>query len=295
MDSINISTDLLSRITGLEKDELLGQIQTDDGNLKDNYEESLKTVYGTRLSSIKEEQRNRGIREKGESIERYLKDLFSANQIEATRAEDGIKELTEKLKNQGGNGSTEPDELTIDKIKSLPIAQQWLNSEVQALKDAKAEKEAALQELQNQFHTYKIGGTAKSKALEVLTNANAVGANPESVGLFLKALGTSNIKVAEDGAIKVLDSNGDPLKDKFHSDVTFDKYIKENWKFGFSEAPTGSGSPNYKPNNQGQGGTKIRFKDPQHYEESIKNAGSDLRKKSELRRAWAEQLKEQEK
>lgn len=295
MDSITISTSLMARFLGLKQDELLGRIKNEDSDeLNENYESELQAIFGDRLSAIKEEHRNRGIREKAVSIEKPLKELFTEYGINSDRAEDGIKELTEKLKSNGGQGSTEPDKLTLDQIKSLPLAQQWVQSEVQALKDAKAEKEQAFTTLQSEFHNYKVGGAAKSKALEILTNANAIGATPDGVNLFLKALGTSNINVSNEGEIQVLDSNGEPLKDNLHNPVTFEQYVKDNWKFGFSEKPAGSGSPNYKPGQSSNGG-KIRFTDEKHYEEQLKNAGTDLKKKSEIRRAWAAQLSEQEK
>ena len=213
---------------------------------------------------------------------------MKSQQTEDYDISEALTQLQEKF-SQPGSKSEGGSNLSLAEIQQLPEVQEWFSSEVKALQDAKAELETGLKQAKNEFHSYKVSSVAKQKAFNALEKAKAVGLNSESIGLYLKALGTSNLDISQDGNVTVLDQDGQPLKDEYHNHIPFEDYMVSNWKFGFSEVPNGSGSPNHKKSGA-NGESKIVFRDQEHYESELKNAGEDRKRRAELKRSWAEQL-----
>lgn len=285
MDRIEISTDYLSKLAGMSKEEFLSRIQNEEGELNENYEETVSGSIHKKVLHIREDQRKRGFKEGRKEVEAFLQ----AQEItEYEDLSEALQILQSKFSKSPGNKSEGGSNLTLEEIQQLPEVQDWLNGQIKALQDKKAELEGQLKQSNDNFHSYKVETVAKGQAYKALETAKAVGLNQESIGLFLKAIGTSNLNIAADGNITVLDGDGQPMKDEYHNPVNFGDYVTSNWKFGFSEVPKGSGSPNHKGGGK-SGGSKIVFRDKDHFNEEMKKADSAERR-AELFKAYAEQV-----
>lgn len=287
MDKLEISIDYLAKLAGKSKDDFLTSIRDESGELNENYQSIVEDSIHKKVLDIREGQRKRGFKEGRKEIESFLK----TQQIEEySDISEALTQLQEKF-SQSGSKSEGGSNLSLAEIQQLPEVQEWFSSEVKALQDAKAELETGLKQAKNEFHSYKVSSVAKQKAFNALEKAKAVGLNSESIGLYLKALGTSNLDISQDGNVTVLDQDGQPLKDEYHNPIAFEDYMVSNWKFGFSEVPNGSGSPNHKKSGA-NGKSKIVFRDEAHFNDELKKAGTDNKRIAELTAAFADQLEE---
>ena len=288
MDKIEISVGYLAALAGKTKDVFLDSITNEEsGELIDNYEKVVNDEVKAKIISIREQQRKRGFKEGRKEVESLL-ETHSITDYESF--DEALAELADKLKTTTASGqSKDGDKMTINEIKALPEVQQWLKGEVKALQDAKADLETQLSTQKAQFHNYKVGGTAKSKAFELLSEKKAVGLNQKSIDLFLKGLGTDNLDVAADGSIRILDSEGNPAVDSLHNPVTFEDYITSNWSFGFNEAPGNSKSASFRKGEQGE--QRLVFRDQAHFEESLANA-TDAKQRAKIFNDFAAQQEE---
>lgn len=287
MDKIEVSVDYLSKLAGMPKEDFLAKIQTEEGELKENYEATVSDSIKSKIIEIREAQRNRGFKEGRKEIEGWLKGQGIEEYDDLNEALDTLQSKIKPPKGEQSKGGSK--DLTLEEIQALPQVQDWFSSEVKALQAKKAQLETQLTEAQKQFHSYKVANVATSKAHEALQEAKAANLNPQAVDLYLRALGTNNLDIAQDGKITVLDNEGQPLKDEYHNPIDFKDYVVKNWAFGFSEVPAGSGSPNHKPSGKG-GGSRIVFRDENHFQEEVSKAGGDNKRIAELTNAYAEQL-----
>lgn len=285
MDKIEISVDYLHKLAGMTREDFLDTIQDENGDLVDNYESMVSDRIKAKVKEIREDQKNRGFKAGRKEVEKIL----SENGIDDFEdLADAINELKGKLK-PAEPAKSEPANLTIEEIRELPQVKSWFESEVEALKKAITEAEKLAEERASQFQRYKVTNVAMNKAHEALKEANAANLTPKGLEMYLKALGTNNLDISEDGAITVLDSDGQPMKDDLHNPITFSDYVTKNWAFGFSEVPDGSGSPNHKKTTANKTG-QIVFRDEQHFNDELKKAGSNAKRQSELIAAYAEQI-----
>lgn len=296
MDRIELSVSQLAKLTGLETDKLLGRIQTEEGELKEGYENEIQTLFIERFKEVKKEHYNRGIRTKGEATEKAFKPLFEQFQIDPSdfgTVEEAFQELQSKLtqSSKGEPGKT-GTELKLEDITKRDDVRTWFDTQVSALKTQLTEKDKSLSDLRTQFHSYQVGSTAKQRALQILKESKAVAATPEAVDVFFKANGVSNLKIEGD-SITVLDADGQPLKDELHNPVSFADYVKSNWFAGFSEAPAGSSGSNFKPGQGGGQPGKVFVRDAAHKEQLLKEAKTG-KERAAIHRAYAEQVAEKE-
>ena len=287
MQKLEVSIDYLSKLAGMTNDDFLSLIQNEDGELIEDYESQVSDKIHKKILEIRDDQRKRGAKDASKKVTAFL-DKHDISDYETI--EDAFEVITEKLKAaNAAEGKGQADKLTLEEIRQLPEVQNWFQSEVKALQTAKSELETKLTEAQRNFHGYKVQNIAQAKAQAALEKAKATGLNPKAVNMYLKALGTENLDIQQDGSITVLDNEGQPLKDELHNPVAFEDYVVKNWAFGFSEAPSGSKSPNHKPSGKG-GKAKIVFRDEAHFNEELKKAGSDMKRISEITEAYADSL-----
>jgi len=304
MEELTLNGEVLSALAGLPADELKDRLTSEDGEIKQDAGKTFAQIVTGKFKAVEKEraenQYKRGLREKGESIEKVLKPIFEKFEIkDFSKAEEAIQELTERLNKQstGGDGTTDPQQLTEDELKKLPIFQQ-------ALDKAISKKDEAIESLRSEYDKYKttterqrIAAQVRDKAATVLKQKKAAFGEDEAgqLDFFFKAVGYDNFRVGDDG-IELVDSDGNPLRDQNSNRITFDNYIVNQWKkagYTFHDAPPGSGSAGAQRGGKG-GDSSIVINSPEHYNQLIDQAGNDWGKRAKIMKAWAKQQAESE-
>ena len=298
---ITINQELAAKLTGKQADELKAALYKEGGEeLKDDAADALYRLILDKFKATereaKEQQYNRGIREKGEAIGKELRPLFEKYGISTDKVEDGIRELSEKIPTPGDPGTTGPQDLTADQIKKLPAYQSLLDSELDKIRTDRDNWKTQFETFKTQTERSAIVTKAREAALSILDGKNAVWGPDKARQLdyFFRAIGTDHITI-KDGELHLIDSDGNPLRDDARNQVKFDSYILSAWKeagYQFHEAPPGSGTAGAKPGGAAGSGS-IVVNSPEHYERLLKDAGADMAKKVEVRQAYAEYLKTQ--
>jgi hypothetical protein len=301
MMEITLSGEVLSKLSGKNIDDLKELLQDEEGELKEDaqkiFVETVVTKFKDSEKTAKEQQYNRGIREKGQAIEKALKPLFDKHKIDASTAEEGITELAEKLK-QAKPSTDDPATLDKDKLRKLPAFQEILNEEL-SVKDQKIE------ELQEQYNSYvsniqtrELTNSVKSEALKILEKNKArfsgdtTDAKAGDIDFHLKAIGIDRFKVDGDEIIPV-DQDGNQLRDDAKNLVSFDEYIKSNWRLGFDNVDSSRSFSGARKSGEGSG-SSYKFTSYEDYDRMMKEAGTDRKKRAEITQAYAEYKKEQE-
>jgi hypothetical protein len=232
----------LVRLSGLNEDDLKALIATEEGELKPDAANLYAKAVLDKFKAESREQFNRGVREKGNAVEKAASSLFQTFQIESDKVEEGLRQLAEKL--QGEPGKPDAQSLTVDEIRKAPAFHI-------ALDDAVAKYKKELEQVRTEYEGFK-GNITKEKTMqtiyqrgrEILETSNAAFAeNPSAqLSFFFKALDTSLFKVDEQGNINLSNADGTPLRDEYGNKIEFNQYIANQWKaagYGFNEAPAG--------------------------------------------------------
>lgn len=272
MTEIKFSLEEASSLTGIKVDELERQFKNAEGEVKDPAEIS-KIVSAAIIDKIKnhgEDQRKRGIREKGQEIEGVIRKFGIS---EFSDAQDAITKLVEDVKKKAKPSKEGDDELTKEQIMSSPIYKELLEGEISTIKTALGEKEQELSSLHKEVSLSEVKRIAHDKAMKVLNDNNANFGEGNKLqqarfDQFFRALGYDNLKVVN-GTVVVTDDNGDPLLDQMKNQVSFDDYVKNNWLFGWNKG--GGGSP--PPPGGGPGGSPgLVITSSEQFQEALKGA-----------------------
>lgn len=236
---------------------------------------------------------NRGVKEKGEALERALEPILKKHGITGFETvEAAAQELAEKLKSSDGGKPAkagDPQNLTAEELRKLPAFQQ-------ALDDIIAGKDAELSRTKAEFDAYrqntereKLSSSVLQKSRAVLEKAGAANLTDENLHFTWKALGYDNLAFDEKGDVALM-KDGEPMRDDAGNRITFDKFVSENWRFGFNDAPAG-GSPG-KPGRAGAGGDGLpRFASEGDYLAAREKAG--LKERVNIDKGWAASIREQ--
>lgn len=233
----------LVRLSGLNEDDLKALLANEEGELKPDAANLYSKAVLDKFKTESREQFNRGVREKGNAVEKAASALFQTYEIESDKVEEGLKQLAEKL--QGGTGKPDPQALTVDEIRKAPAFHI-------ALDDAVAKYRKELDTVKGEYESFK-GNITREKTIqtiyqkgrEVLERSNAAFSdNPTTqLSFFFKALDTNLFKIDEQGTVNLQNADGTPLRDEYGNKVDFNQYIANQWKaagYGFNEAPEGT-------------------------------------------------------
>lgn len=301
---ITLNEELAVRLSGKKADELKTLISNEEGEPKDNAAELFADLVKDKFLTVERDRAEnaykRGIKEKAEAIEAALKPLFKAHGIHADKVEEGLTELSDKLKNvkPGKSGTTdEPQELTKDDIKKLPAYQELLDEDLSKVRAQVDEWKAKYSDFTSQVEREKVIATAREKALSILDGKNAVWGDDKArqLDFFFRAVGTDNLSINDKGELELLDSDGQPLRDDSRNRITFENFILDSWQtagYRFHDAPPESGSAGArKPGTAGGSGgssSNVKITSPEHYQQLLKEAGTDRGKRAEIHMAYVD-------
>lgn len=298
---ITLSGELLSKLSGKKIDDLKALLQTEEGETKEDaakiFCDTVVTKFRDAEKAAKEQQYNRGIREKGEAIEKSLKPLFKKYSVESSTAEEGIEQLAEKLKE--GPSMGDPADLDKEKLRKLPAFQELLNEELQVKDKAIQNLQKEYEDFKSDIHTKTLSEAVKKSALKVLEKSNArfsgdgVDEKMEDINFYLKAIGVSNFKQTDDGELIPVDGDGNQLRDDAKNLVSFDDYIKKNWRFGFDNVPKDR-NPSSAQKTSGGSESSYKFTSKEDFERMMDQAGNDRKKRIEIQQAYAKHIEAQE-
>lgn len=306
MDQITINVELASKLAGIKKDDLIAQLQGENGEQK---EDAGNILYNAVLKKFKDQEQElsgkyedsfpRGVAKQSNAVYKELKAVFEQLGIEATSDNiiDGVRELSDKFPEVAKSGKQDLQTLTTDQIKKLPAYREIAKEHDSEKQQITSDWEQKFTDLQTNHKTQRVTAIAREKALSVLDSKNAAWGKDKAKQLdyFFKAIGTNNLDVDKDGNIFVTDENGAPLKDEARNLVTFENHIINNWQaagYTFHEAPPGSGSAGGGRAGSGGsgsgGGSSISINSRKHYDE-LMNKAKTYEERSAIRTAWNEQ------
>lgn len=269
---ITITLEQAAKLTGKSPDDLKALF---DGVEQTEHPDVLTTAIATHAKALREKateaQYNRGIKEKGQAIERALKPIFEKHGIDGfTTAEEGISQLAEQLE-KVETGKPDFSTLTPDALNAIPAVAKLRNALTAAKQAAHdAESNFTSYKQQQQQATARQAALAATVALFESENA-ATGAATKSAAaeMFLRSIPQGKIGVDESGKPVILGDDGQPEKDEWDNPINFTDYVRTNYAFGFNAADPSKGG-----SGAGAGGASnppggIKYKTAQEAEAAI--------------------------
>lgn len=269
MTNLFLSKDLI-KLSGQSEDDLKALLLSEEGELKENAPELYAKVVLDKFKAESREQFNRGVREKGNAVEKAATELFSTFGIQSEKVEEGLKQLAQEL--QGRVQKSDPANLKPDDIRKLPAFQSILDETV-----SKVNQE--LNTIKSEYERYKTNvvrertmSVVQSKVREVLEKSNAAfSENPSTqLGFFLKAIDTRPFQVDTTGNVVITNEDGTPIRDDFGNKLDFHDYVVNQWKaagYGFKQAPDPVPNPSAK-----NGGNQKAYSSLQSAQEALQAA-----------------------
>ena len=241
---IILTLEQAAKLTGKSTDDLQALL---DGVEQTEHPNVLTTAIATHAKALRdkatEAQYNRGIKEKGQAIERALKPIFEKHGIEGfTTAEEGITQLAEQLE-KVETGTPDFSTLTPDVLNNLPQVAKLRNAlQAATLKAEEAESNFNNYKAQQSQAAARQAALAATVALFESENA-ATGAATKSAAaeMFLRTIPTGKIGVDASGSPVILGDDGQPETDEFGKAVNFADYVRTNYAFGFNAADPSKG------------------------------------------------------
>lgn len=255
MDKIELSTEVIGRLTGRTQTEVVELLKSDEsesGFLSgDALTKQVETLIGEKFKSISEQQRGRAKREVLSDFEKQVRQNYGVENREL-KGLDLVNHLIDSAKSEKG-------ELTPETIKSHPF-----------FREAMKAKNEELQNVNNEFLGYKAEQKNRAVRSEVERKAKALllGLNPvlsqnevrkeNQLKMFMSTL-SGNFSLDGD-KIKVLNEKGDEMLDNNYNPINFDSFVKNRASnfFDFHEVDPSKRSPQDKtkhsPNGNGSNG-----------------------------------------
>jgi hypothetical protein len=209
---INITANLL----GAKPEELTEKVNDIDLSSVESLNSFLKPFYVKKFNDLREESLNKGYRQASKKTERLWGEIFNQD-ISGKKLDDLFMETKEQLSNKS------------DKSKNITIQQALNSQEVRQYIETLKSKAEQVEQVKNEFNSYKNLQQIKQDALNELTKRGAkFSENPKIKRLQLQALEEelSQIKFKRnnDGSIIILDEDGEsPL---------YNKETASHWQFG---------------------------------------------------------------
>ena len=290
MDKIELSTEVLGRLTGRTQTEVVELLKSDEsesGYLQgDDLVKKVENLVGEKFKSISEQQRGRAKREVLTDFEKQLRSTYNVDNRDLKGAD-----LVDHLIN---SARSEKSELTPDAIKAHPFFREAMKS-----------KNEELQTVTNQFTTYKadqknraVRGEVDRKAKGLLLALNPVLSKNETikenqVKMFLSSL-NGNFSV-EGENIKVLGEDGNEVLDQNYNPVNFDSFVKNRASsfFDFHEVDPNKRSPQDRTKHSPNGnGSNFQFPNFANMGDAMKYLHSLKKEDTKKAMAFAKRINE---
>lgn len=287
---IALTVQQLSKITGLDSDELEKLLKGEDGEPLENAPAIVVEKVSERIGKTKETEFNRAFQKLAKKLEGIAK---GAGIDEFSDVEDAVRQLADKASEAGQGGvSVDLETLTASQLTKIP-----------AFREYKAGRDAEVEKMKNDYETQiksqramSTISEAKKRALALLAEKNAKFNNQERQldGLFKIISGNYSLDLDEKGNIIVLGADGEPAIDKSHNPIKFETLIVEEWEplFGFNETDPSKKTPAPKPGQFGQKdkqSTGIKFDDYAAAVQAVRTARTNEDRAS-LQKAMNEQF-----
>lgn len=212
------------KLTETEKADLISKNDDGEITLSDNFTQVLDTKFIAKLDKIKNDQYNKGVKDKAIGLETVLKD-FGVEITMGNKVEDVLKSHLETVK------STPPSdkklsEFTDDEVLALDVVKNKLKAEFD-----KYDK------LQNDFTTYKTGfetkrleSVAKDKFRQILLSMNPVLPQDEKlkerqINTFINSIPLNRVKLDENNNLIPLTEDGKRLQDDRYEDASLESFV----------------------------------------------------------------------
>lgn len=299
----------LASLASKEPSEYLGTLKSEDGEflpedqLVAKLKEDISKHYLSKIEAAKaqnEDQRKRGVRERGEEVESFIKKQYG---IDTTgRVEDQIGALVEKIRSEVQPIET-PAELTRETALEHPVVKELFDSKLKEALIAKTSQiDKEKEELQKQLEDYiatqereKIQNAVKLEALTAFKDMRIrleddnKQTEPRTKAL-LRLLMLNDFKLDENGKPYPVNKEGKQLENEMMHDVSFTDLIKSINTYGYHEQDPNKGSASPSTKTGMPAGTKIRFEDSNDFIKRFNAARGEDKKK--LKEAWAAQQAE---
>lgn len=291
---IVLTRDLAAKLAGVDPEKLSEALLNEEGGLKEGAADEFASMVVSKFKeaekSSKEQQYNRGLREKAEAFERSLGPILERFGIEkADRVEETIQALGEALTNvEAGKGTPDLENLTLTDLKKLPAYEEAVKDIRESWERKYGELETAHNDFVNAARQEKLHTAVMRETRRALEEAKAANANDDNIEFTWNALGLDNVRLTGDGALAVTNGNGEPQYDQHGNPLRFEDYVKNNWRFGFNDAPPG-GSP-LKPDRGQSGSSELVITSEDQYNNLLKSPGE--LKRSEIHAAWSRHISE---
>lgn len=263
IEKIELGADIVTKLTGLSAEELKARFEGEDGELlpaekqAETFAELINARRLERERTVGKDQYNRGLREKGEAIEKALSPILEQFQIDdVSRAEDAISLLAEKIK-KDEPGKPRLSELTPDQLQELPAYQQALKARENLqnkLKEIEGRFDAYKQEVQTKQLRSELGRHIRRIFQEKKANIGSSTLD-DAAEFFLNGLNLSHFTISDNGQPVPLSSDGVPLTDDFGNPVPLETFVEKKWPLGFNVADPSKAGAN-PPNDSKKGPAK---------------------------------------
>jgi len=244
MEHLLLNPDVL-RLAKLTPDAAKDQFfeADDDGwlKLKDDAVGSFVVAVQQRMEQERNDKLGQGKKSLAKDIEQVIAPIFRRFGVESPGdVMKGINDLSAKIELAGTEKSA-PATLTDDEVTRLPAFQRRLDQELQAINAEKARIQSEHEALVSSIQQQKKDGYILTKVESVLSSAKAAFGQNRNAQLqyFFNSLDRSALHLNEDGAIELLDKDGNPLRDtKTKAPIQFHEYVLGKWtelNYGFND------------------------------------------------------------
>lgn len=249
MEEVTLTLQQVAQISGAKLEDL--KALTEGKELKQASEAvfgAANTSIQTSLQKLKDKNQqflDRGLREKGEQVEKYFRPLAEKLGVDDFKAnKEGITLLIERME-QDGQQTVDLSKLTPEQISELPAYKSAMEKAENANNRAN--------DIQSEFDAYKTQQASQAtysgalaETVSIFEKENAItgkATNQDAAKLFLSSIPAERLSSRE-GKTIVLDEQGQPLTDLHGNSISFGDYVRKNYRFGFGAAD---------PNNNGSG------------------------------------------
>lgn len=310
METLNISWELAGKLVGKSPDELKKALtEGEEGEVKfiDNHSDQFNTLV---LDKFKSAERSKVESEVGRALKTRMKDLESSAtpifekfgvELAGDSFKDSLIKLSEKVKEVTLANGEGGEELTEEVIKSSPIYQSLLDSNISELQNALEEVKTEYSDYKTAIQNKELSTLRKSSIHSVLEGANAVWGSdkPQQLERFIRGLDPNfSINFDNDNKPVLVNAKDNSVaKDKYHNPINFNDWVLGEWSsagYALHSAPPNNDSNDPPSNNHQQHQQNkftVKITSQQDYEQLLEKYSTDPAKKSVIRRAYAEFLK----
>lgn len=272
---IVLTLEQAAKLTGKSPDDLKALF---DGVEQTEHPDVLTTAIAGHAKALRdkatEAQYNRGIKEKGQAIERALKPIFEKHGIEGfTTAEEGINQLAEQLE-KVETGKPDFSTLTPEQLNDLPAVAKLRNA-LEAARKAAADAESnftSYKAKQSQAQARQAALAATVALFESENAATGAATKSAAAEMFLRTIPTGKIGVDDSGKPVILGEDGQPETDEFGAPINFADYVRTNYAFGFNAANPSQGGSGAGAGTSASAPGGIKYKTREDAESAIKAA-----------------------